>query len=536
MDESEIIFNPRSHDVSLAETSGAPENLMDFRTIDEVHSTPPITPQSSLNVERVINNNFDRIWGQIEDMFRHTREEMRCYTQTALAKVDEEISALRTQLQSQSSPSTRAGAGDQISHSVAESSEYRSRPLSSGNPFHQEHTTSHINNETREHMSSFNNNFAFNSESSIDQYRQNNENRGNVIGNPLCVTSWSSNRDPFNVAPCSTGSQNQMLQSRMNNVNVKMKPQYYDGTEDLDDYLSQFEILADLNKWNYETKSLYLAGSLKGDARTMLTELSPMERRDFHSLVRVLNLRFGSLNRAEIYKANLQTRVKRRDESISELAQSIKKLTRQAYPNAPSSVISTLARDHFIDALPESDMRLRIREAQAKDIAEAEILALRLEAYRVADRQKTFRNRGHQVNQVGSNNVDRGDKPENDPMVKSMMDGVRQEFKSFANDIKQVVKTAQNKQPEKDKNSSFRQNNGGNHTGNNNFRNRPQHNSYKNNYVQNGNRFNNRNIHSNSYKGKNNASNHVQSAQGNSTSSNTGASVRQMSQGPQQLP
>ena len=106
-------------------------------------------------------------------------------------------------------------------------------------------------------------------------------------------------------------------------------------------------------------------------------------------MVQILNLRFGSLNRTEIYKANLQTRVKRRDESISELAQSIKKLTRQAYPNAPASVTSTLARDHFIDALPDSDVRLRIRETQAKDIAEAEILALRLEAYRVTDRQKT---------------------------------------------------------------------------------------------------------------------------------------------------
>jgi hypothetical protein len=48
---------------------------------------------------------------------------------------------------------------------------------------------------------------------------------------------------------------------------------------------------------------------------------------------------------------------------------------------APASVTSTLARDHFIDALPDSNVRLRIREIQAKDVAEAEILALRLEAY-----------------------------------------------------------------------------------------------------------------------------------------------------------
>ncbi|KAK3580333.1 hypothetical protein CHS0354_014806 [Potamilus streckersoni] len=55
------------------------------------------------------------------------------------------------------------------------------------------------------------------------------------------------------------------------------------------------------------------------------------------------------------------------------LAQSIKKLTRQAYPGASTAVISTLARDHFIDALPESDMHLRIRESRARDISEAEI-------------------------------------------------------------------------------------------------------------------------------------------------------------------
>ena len=109
-------------------------------------------------------------------------------------------------------------------------------------------------------------------------------------------------------------------------------------------------------------------------------------------------------------------------------------LTRQAYPNAHASVTSILARDHFIDALPDSDVRPRIRETQAKDIAEAEILALHLEAYRVADRQKTNRYRGSQVNQIGSNEyVD----TENNfsIMVKTIMDGFRHEFKALSNDI-----------------------------------------------------------------------------------------------------
>ena len=260
-----------------------------------------------------------------------------------------------------------------------------------------------------------------------------------------------------------------------------------------------------------------------------------MERRDFQSLVRILNLRFGSLNRAEIYKANLQTRVKRRDESISELAQSIKKLTRQAYPDAPSSVISTLARDHFIDALPESDMRLRIREAQAKDIAEAEILALRLEAYRVADRQKTNRSRGHQINQLGMNEACPRDELGNDAQMKSIMDGFRREFRSLSNDIKQVVKSSQHKQPERENNNNGFNHNNRNQNRNNNFgqRNNKQFDGRRNNYHQNRNTNNNSNGH-NFNKNGNDSNASVQNAQGNSTASNTGASVRPTGQGPPQ--
>ncbi|VDI63877.1 Hypothetical predicted protein, partial [Mytilus galloprovincialis] len=44
---------------------------------------------------------------------------------------------------------------------------------------------------------------------------------------------------------------------------IKMKPPPFDGTEDWEEYVSQFEILADLNKWEIHSKGLYLASSLK---------------------------------------------------------------------------------------------------------------------------------------------------------------------------------------------------------------------------------------------------------------------------------
>lgn len=169
---------------------------------------------------------------------------------------------------------------------------------------------------------------------------------------------------------------------------IKMKPQYYDGSDDWEEYITQFDILSDINNWSYESKSLYLAGSLKGPARAILNELSSSERRDFEKLVRALSNRFGTSNRAEMFRARLQSKTRNKDESIPELAQMIRKLTRQAYPNASSNLLDVLALDHFIDALTDADMRFRLREARPKNIAEAEIIAVRIETHKLADKQR----------------------------------------------------------------------------------------------------------------------------------------------------
>lgn len=89
---------------------------------------------------------------------------------------------------------------------------------------------------------------------------------------------------------------------------VRMKPQQYDGKDDWDEYVTQFDILSDINRWSYESKSLYLAGSLKGHARAILNELSPSERRDYDKLVKALSNRFGTTNRAEMFRARCNQR------------------------------------------------------------------------------------------------------------------------------------------------------------------------------------------------------------------------------------
>ena len=73
---------------------------------------------------------------------------------------------------------------------------------------------------------------------------------------------------------------------------------------------------------------------------------------------------------------------------MPELEQNIRKFTRQAYPAANSDLIDTLALDHFIDSLLDSEIRIRLRECSPKNIQEAETLAVKMEAQRIADWQR----------------------------------------------------------------------------------------------------------------------------------------------------
>ena len=170
---------------------------------------------------------------------------------------------------------------------------------------------------------------------------------------------------------------------------IKMKPQLYDGTGDLDEYLAQFDILTEINDWNFSKKALHLAASLSGAALSVLSELSSSERTDFNLLVRTLKDRFGSEYRAEVFRSRFQTKVKGRNESIAELAQSVRKLTRKAYPSASQQLLDTLSLDHFIDAISDADIRLRLMESRPSDLNAAESLAIRLESYREAERQRS---------------------------------------------------------------------------------------------------------------------------------------------------
>ncbi|KAJ8033437.1 hypothetical protein HOLleu_23675 [Holothuria leucospilota] len=150
----------------------------------------------------------------------------------------------------------------------------------------------------------------------------------------------------------------------------------------------QFELIAELNAWDQVQKALYLAASLKGQARAILSDLDSTHRRDYSQLSAALSNRFSPANQTQLFRAMLKNRARKPDESIPQLAQEIKRLTLQAYPEAPYETIETLARDYFIDSLGDTDTKWRVYQSRPRNLSDAVVVAVELESFFLAETKK----------------------------------------------------------------------------------------------------------------------------------------------------
>ncbi|CAB3985145.1 Retrovirus-related Pol poly from transposon 412 [Paramuricea clavata] len=103
-------------------------------------------------------------------------------------------------------------------------------------------------------------------------------------------------------------------------------------------------------------------------------------------------------HQSEMARAKLKCRSRGKEESIPELAESVETLTRAAYPDASSDLQDTIAKDNFIDALLDEDMRLKVRQARPQSLQAALENALELESFQLASRHRNRTPRGPSLN------------------------------------------------------------------------------------------------------------------------------------------
>jgi len=126
----------------------------------------------------------------------------------------------------------------------------------------------------------------------------------------------------------------------------------------------------------------------------VLTNLHPAQRQSYEGLSAPLDSRFGTAHQTKLNRMRLKAMSRRREETLVELAEDVEWLARLAYPEATEAMVEVLAKDQFVDALSDEDMRLHIRQNKPVMLRDALRLALELESYQLASRQRTKLVRG----------------------------------------------------------------------------------------------------------------------------------------------
>jgi hypothetical protein len=111
-----------------------------------------------------------------------------------------------------------------------------------------------------------------------------------------------------------------------------VKPDIYDGTEDWNVYLRHFTATAKLGQWSEEEKVLFLTTHIKGAARVFFGSLSPYQANSFSTLCQAFERRFGSTKQQTRWRAQLESRHRKTEETIASFGDDIRLITQRAYP------------------------------------------------------------------------------------------------------------------------------------------------------------------------------------------------------------
>jgi len=156
------------------------------------------------------------------------------------------------------------------------------------------------------------------------------------------IGDGSVSRDGFCVPSASSAS-----------VGIKLKPDTFDGTVPLRDFLTQFNLIARINAWSDAVKAVALASSLRGKARAVLDGISEIENLKFEELQSKLELYFGEGHLARTYYAQFTNRKQKSFEDLTALGSDIERLSRLAYPECAKEVRDKIACAQFIAALKD---------------------------------------------------------------------------------------------------------------------------------------------------------------------------------------
>jgi len=128
---------------------------------------------------------------------------------------------------------------------------------------------------------------------------------------------------------------------------------------------------------------------MRGAALLQLQNISADLRSNYDNLKTALREKFVPQERVKLHKAEFRAPRREKDEKLTDLSGSLRRMVRKAYPEAADGLQDSLARDQFIDALEDREMRLKLRESGPKTLDEVVSRALQTEAMYEAESRRS---------------------------------------------------------------------------------------------------------------------------------------------------
>ena len=155
-------------------------------------------------------------------------------------------------------------------------------------------------------------------------------------------------------------------------------PPHYDGTTSLSQFRQLFNDAAIMNSWETEMeKALWLRNSLKAQARGIIYD----NCYDVNVLWSRLESRFGDALKIRQFERLLSTRVRKHKESLTDLADDIRKMALIVYRGINCHAQEKLMISCFIRSLSDIDMEYDISQQQPATLDEALLIAQNREIY-----------------------------------------------------------------------------------------------------------------------------------------------------------
>ncbi|UYV74968.1 hypothetical protein LAZ67_12001925, partial [Cordylochernes scorpioides] len=175
-------------------------------------------------------------------------------------------------------------------------------------------------------------------------------------------------------------------QENNNSGRPLVKVPTFDGQSSWTSFKTQFDVVAQANGWNVRDKASFLAAALRGPAVDVLQMIPEQLRLDFNPLIDVQDSRYGEEHYQQLHVVKFKNRLQEKKESLQDLANDIRRLSRLAFRTYPSETQDFMAQQQFIDAIGDPETQKFARLSSATTLQETLVQAMKHEATQQASR------------------------------------------------------------------------------------------------------------------------------------------------------